>query len=149
MSRLHGSVPIAASSVSGIRSLSSSVSLLLGTLSPSQSSLVPPPRAVGPIIGDLLLVVNALAKRLESTRTRKRVATRLPFCLSRKGRSLAGTVTPIFVVVASGALTNTARPPSRLKTTVFLFLPLRKFLPVTVMTSPMPSFMGETFVTTG
>ena len=100
-------------------------------------------------MGDLAALVNFFANLFASTRTRKRVKVRLPFVLTMKGSSLAGTVTPILVVVASGALTKTARPPSRLKTTVFLFLPLRKFLPVIVITSPTPSFFGETLVITG
>ena len=73
----------------------------------------------------------------------------MPFFLTRKGSSLAGTVTDSRVEVALGALTKIARPPSRLKTTVFLFLPLRKCLPAMVMVSPMPSLAGETFLTEG
>ena len=43
------------------------------------------------------------------------------------------------------ARTKIARLPSRLNTTVFLFLPLRKPLPVIVIRSPMPVFFGLTF----
>src|SRR5436190_11884652 len=53
------------------------------------------------------------------------------------------------VVVAASAVTKTARCPERLKTTVFLFLPARKPLPVIVIGSPTPTFIGVTFVMTG
>src|SRR5436190_21530342 len=53
------------------------------------------------------------------------------------------------VVVAASAVTKTARCPERLKTTVFLFLPARKPLPVIAIGSPTPTFIGVTFVMTG
>ena len=81
---------------------------------------------------------------------RKRVSCGVPPFWSRNGSSLAGTVMRILVAVAVVVtLRKMARAPSRLKTTVFLFLPGRKFLPVIVMTSPTPSFMGEIFVIVG
>ena len=51
--------------------------------------------------------------------------------------------------MACSALTNTARCPARLNTIVFLFFPERKPLPLIVMRSPTPAFIGVTFVTTG
>src|SRR5439155_23711276 len=53
------------------------------------------------------------------------------------------------VLVASSALTKIARWPKRLNTTVFLFLPERKPLPLIVSRSPTPTCIGVTFVMTG
>ncbi len=126
VSRLQPSVPIVFSTVSGMRSLSSSVSTALRVPSPSQSSLVAvPPIALGPIMGESLEDVYVRPKRAARTRRRKRVACGLDCFCSRNGRSLAGTVSVSRVVVAEAALTKTARLPSRLKTTVLRFLPLR------------------------
>ena len=47
------------------------------------------------------------------------------------------------------ALTNTARAPSRLNTTVFRLRPAMKFLPRIVSVSPTATSIGETLVTTG
>src|SRR3954449_10513877 len=83
------------------------------------------------------------------TRRRKRVGCGAPpFCV-KKLRSLAGTVTVIWVLVALSALTNRARPPSRLNTTKFLPLPDLYDLPLMTSLSLMPTFSGETLLTVG
>jgi hypothetical protein len=53
------------------------------------------------------------------------------------------------VRVALSALTNRARLPSRLKTTVFFFTPGTKLRPVMVIVSPIPRFRGAIFETVG
>src|SRR3954451_4916183 len=55
----------------------------------------------------------------------------------------------MMVAVAVSALTKIARWPYRLNTTVFLFLPGRKPLPLIVSRSPTPTFIGVTLVMTG
>jgi hypothetical protein len=62
---------------------------------------------------------------------------------------LAGTTKESFVVVALGTLTKIARPPSRLKTTVVLLRPLRKFVPVMVSVSPIPRRLGDACLIVG
>ena len=74
------------------------------------------------IIGDFAAGVKALLKRSERTRTRTRDGTPS----RRKGRSASGTTTRISFAVPRVSLAKTARAPSRLKTTVFLFLPRMK-----------------------
>src|SRR3954463_15382058 len=53
------------------------------------------------------------------------------------------------VLVALSALTKIARWPKRLNTTVFLFLPARKPLPLIVSRSPTPTCIGVTLLMTG
>ena len=60
-----------------------------------------------------------------------------------------GITTVIFFFVERPALTNRALPLSRLNSTVFLALPLRKFLPWIVSVSPTVTFFGVTLVMTG
>src|SRR3954447_15746901 len=55
----------------------------------------------------------------------------------------------MMVAVAVSALTKMARWPKRLNTTVFLFLPDRKPLPLIVSRSPTPTCIGVTRVMTG
>ena len=74
------------------------------------------------IIGDFETGVKALLKRPERTRTRTREATPS----RRKGRSASGTTTRISFAVPRVSFAKTARAPSRLKTTAFLFLPRMK-----------------------
>ena len=97
------------------------------------------------IIGDLASVVNFLPKRCEKTRRRYCVAT----FSSMNGRRVSGTMTRICRAVASVFFTKMARAPSRLNTTVFLFLPRLKFLPRIVSVSPTLALSGVTAVTTG
>src|SRR4051812_25240070 len=105
--------------------------------------------AAGAMTGDLPAGVYVRLSRLARTRIWKRVATDWPLWTFRKDRSLAGTLTTIFVAVAVCALANTARVPVALKITVLRFLPARKPLPRIVMVSPTFSVSGATEVTFG
>src|SRR4051812_41943119 len=95
--------------------------------------------------GDLLAAVNVFENRWERIRRRKRAVE----LSGRNARRVSGTTTRICLAVASVTFWNTARAPSRLKTTVFLFLPRLKLRPRMTMVSPTLGFIGRTEVTTG
>ena len=95
--------------------------------------------------GDLPAGVYAGLSRRASTRSWKRV----PLAALRNGASFAGTLTTRTVLVADSALTNTARAPVALNSTVLRFLPARKPLPRMVRRSPIFSLSGATEVTFG
>ena len=99
--------------------------------------------------GERLTLVKLRPKRLARMRTRKRVATGAPAWMAKNSESEAGTSRRSSFAVPTGAFTKTARAPSRLNTTVFLFLPRRKFFPRISIVSPMATSMGRTEVTTG
>ena len=120
----------------------------------------PPPVVVPPVVeppvepagfgsavtvGEAAFFVKLFEKRWARIRRRKRALV----LSGRKGRSVSGTTTRICFAVASVVFTNTARAPSRLKTTVFLFLPRLKLRPRMTIVSPTLGFMGRTEVTTG
>src|SRR4051794_20096153 len=110
-------------------------------------TVVPPPVGFGVAVtlGDAAFVVNCFENRLERMRRRKRAVV----LSGRNARSVSGTTTRICLAVASVLLANTAREPSRLNTTVFLFLPRLKLRPRMTMVSPTLGFIGRTEVTTG
>ena len=134
----------------------SSVLTLFSTLSPSQSPLglacggvAGAGGAGGPISGERPSDVNALPRRLASTRRRKRVDAGAPFLMNSSDARLDGTVTCSCFSVPMSALTKTALAPSRLKITVSLLRPRRKLWPRIVSVWPIEALIGETDVTTG
>jgi hypothetical protein len=104
--------------------------------------------ARAPMTGEPLTGVKRLPKRLASTRSGT-ASARLAPLLGEERQELGGTTNESFVVVALGTLTKIARPPSRLKTTVVLLRPLRKFVPVMVSVSPIPRRLGDACLIVG
>ena len=70
--------------------------------------------------GERVSLVNFLPSFFVRMRTRKRVGTTDVPTFVNSFSSFFGTVTRSSLVVPTLALTKTARPPSRLKTTEFL-----------------------------
>src|SRR3954452_13969398 len=116
-------------------------------------TMVPPLTVVSPAaglgsavtVGDWALAVNFFENRWARMRRRKRAVV----LSGRYARSVSGTTTRICLAVASVLLANTAREPSRLNTTVFLFLRGLKLRPPMTRVSPTLGFIGRTDVTTG
>ena len=91
---------------------------------PEPEPVLEPPTGSGSAVmrGDFDAAVNFLPKRSARTRTR----TRVGLLSTSVERSPSGTTTRISFAVPSVFLAKTARSPSALKTTVFLFLPRTK-----------------------
>src|SRR5215207_11507170 len=153
VSGLQGSRPSAFSERSERRSLSSSVSYLFLVPSESQSPCSSATIGFGgrgpEITGESERLVNRLPNRFASTRSRNRVGTGLPARIVKNFCTVSGTVTRSIFLVPNAALTNTARAPSRLNTTVFLLRPRLKLRPRIVSASPTATSLGATPVITG
>ena len=73
----------------------------------------------------------------------------MPALTTKNFCTVLGTVTRSIFFVPNSALTNTARAPSRLNTTVFLLRPGMKLRPRIVSASPTATSLGATLVITG
>ena len=96
-----------------------------------------------PTIGDFERLVKRLPKRDERTRTASRVGIGVPFLTTSIFSRRLGSVTFSSLVVPFSALTNTAFAPLRLKATVFLLMPRRKWRPWIVSVSPTNDVLGR------
>src|SRR4051812_9567443 len=101
------------------------------------------------MIGEIERFEKRLPNSAARTRTWSRVGVGVPFLTTRIFSRRCGSLKRSILVVPLSALTKTAFAPVRLKATVFLFRPRRKWWPRIVRVSPTYTCVGVMLVTTG